>query len=76
MVCVSNIEETMDNKNLILNATPQNIAIKVGTRRLKKNISELQRLTLKNKSVFPLQHSSIAPPIIIIAYPSLHMSSL
>jgi hypothetical protein len=35
-VCVSNIEKTMDNKNLILNATPQNIAIKVGTRRLKK----------------------------------------
>jgi hypothetical protein len=32
MVCVSNIEETMENKNLILNATPQNIAIKVGTR--------------------------------------------
>jgi hypothetical protein len=36
MVCVSNIKETTDNKNLILNATPQNIAIKVGTRRLKK----------------------------------------
>jgi hypothetical protein len=75
MVCVSNIEETMENKNLIWNATPQNIAIKVGTRRLKKNICELQRLTIKkNKSVLPLQHSSITPPI--IAYPSLHMSSL
>jgi hypothetical protein len=75
MVCVSNSEKTMDNKNLILNATPRNIAIKVGTRRLKKkNICELQRLTFKNKSVLPLQHSSIAPPI--IAYPSLHMSSL
>jgi hypothetical protein len=74
MVCVSNIDETMDNKNLILNATPQNIAIKVRTRRLKQNICELLSLTFKNESILPLQHSSVAPHV--IAYPSLHMSPL
>jgi hypothetical protein len=61
------IEKTMNNKDLILNATSQNDVIKVGTRRFEKNALEFWMLTFKHETrIFPLQHFFVAPFAIVV----------
>ncbi len=61
------IEKTMNNKDLILNATSQNDVIKVGMGRFEKNALEFWMLTFKNETrVVPLQHLFVAPFAIVV----------
>ncbi len=57
-----NIEETMNNKDLILNATSQNDAIKVRLKRFTKNIHEFWKLTFINEKVCPCNAPSLCLP--------------
>jgi hypothetical protein len=57
LCAILNIEEVMDNKDLIFNATSQNDVIKVSMGSLaKQNVCEIWRLTFINDFFFPLQH--------------------
>jgi hypothetical protein len=62
-----NIEEHTNNKDLMLNATSQNDAIKVRFRKSTQIIHELWKLTFINKKSLPLQHSFVAhAPLLLL----------
>ncbi len=64
---IQSIEKTMNNKDLILNASSQNDVIKVGIRIFEKNALEFWMLTFKNEAkIFPLQHFFVAPFAIVV----------